>query len=161
MLFHDPTITLLGIYPGEAFMHVLCIDPGSSLRHRIYSNSLSRKAFIRINGFRIIERAKNSRLCFQEWLPKITELGQQRSCCSSAIRKPLVPEPDCCCQVQLVVTAHNCHNQEMTMIRKLLLLLLGPDQHHDCEDHITNTDHLVWLLTPAKLMTSHGGLVNT
>lgn len=76
-------------------------------------------------------------------------------------RKLLVPEPDCCCQVQLVVTAGNCHSQETTMIRKLLLLLLDPDQCHACNDHITKTDNLLWLLTPTKLMTNHWDSAST
>lgn len=49
-------------------------------------------------------------------------------------RKPLAPEPHCHCQGQYIVTPSYCHNPETARIRKLLLLLLDPDQCHACYD---------------------------
>ena len=52
------------------------------------------------------------------------------------------------------VSCHrNCHTQEIITTRKLLLLLLDPDQCRVCCDPSNRADTLPWLSTPAKLMT--------
>lgn len=68
--------------PRETFMHVLHINQGSFWILESFLTmkqiGIYQKFF---SGFRVIEKAENSRLCFQKWLPQVTKLGQQRSCC--------------------------------------------------------------------------------